>query len=103
MDDETMETTLLAAQANYEKDRLFRQFVDAAVAEAMKHFEHVPTEAQQRDIHFAAVIAARTALRLAMDGDPMLKMMEFERDAAKKHMMNMAKTAPMQFITELKD
>jgi hypothetical protein len=89
-----METATALAQASYSKDRMFRRYVDAAVHEAMRHAEHIPEgEIDRRDLHHVAVAAAMAVLRFAIDGDHMLKSMEFERDAATK----LAKDAAMRF------
>lgn len=80
-----MQTAVMLAQASYRKDAMFRRLVDYAAAEAMRHADHLPDgEIEPRDLHHIAVSAAMAALRLAIDGDNMLKMMEAERDAYKE-------------------
>lgn len=95
-------TAMQVAQKQYERDALFRRCVDAAVHETMPHFDHIANDVDRRDIHHAAVIAARTALRHAIDGDRYLAAMAFERDAAKKMLENMAQVTP-GFSIRVKD
>jgi hypothetical protein len=95
---DSMETTMALAMAANNRDALFRRYVDSAVYEAMRHAEHIPEgEIERRDLHHVAVTAAMAVLRLAIDGDHMLKTMEFERDAARK----LAQDAALHFPSSL--
>lgn len=88
------QTAMELGQAAYRQDVLFRRYVDAAVSEAMRHSQHIPEgEIEPRDLHHVAVAAALAVLRLAIDGNHMLKAMEFERDAANK----LARDAALNF------
>ena len=91
------QTATQAMQEQYEKDILFRRAIDAAVHIAMQHFDHMHSDVDKRDLHHIAVLAAREALRTAIDGDRYLKAMEFERDAAKKMLESFAPLAPTRF------
>jgi hypothetical protein len=79
-----METVMLAASASARKDALFRRHVDWAVHEAMRHFDHIETDVDRRDLHYAATIAAMAVLRQSIDNDTLLRQMEEQRDRAQE-------------------
>lgn len=88
------DTVLNAAMQAYTRDELFRRHVDQAVAASLDHFKHIDSEVDQRDLAHAATLAATTVLRLAIDGDSLLKSMEFQRDAAEKMALRAAHDFP---------
>lgn len=79
-----MQTAMEAAEMQYRQDALRRRLVDVAVAQAMRHFEHIESDVEKRDLHFAAVTAALAALHLSIESDAMLKTLTEERDRYKK-------------------
>lgn len=81
--EQQMQTAMKAAEASYRRDAMFRRYVDWAAKEAMTFADHIEGEPDRRDMHQVAVTAALAALRLAIDGDHVLKSMEAERDAYK--------------------
>jgi hypothetical protein len=79
-----MQTAMEAAEMQYRQDALRRQLVDTAVNQAMRHFEHIDSEVDRRDLHYAAVTAAIAALHLSIESDTALKTLTVERDRYKK-------------------
>lgn len=89
-----MAETMLAAQESHRRDQLFHATVAATVAEVMRHFDHMQSDVDWRDLEHAATLAAMITQRLVIDGDSRLKAMEFERDAAKSLLAQPQSAAP---------
>lgn len=79
-----MQTAMEAAEMQYRTDALRRRLVDVAVAQAMRNFEHIDSEVDKRDLHYAAVTAALAALHLSIESDSALKLLTVERDRYKE-------------------
>ncbi len=95
-----MQTAMEAAEMQYRQDHLRRRLVDVAVAQAMRHFEHIESDVEKRDLHFAAVTAALAALHLSVESDTMLKAITAERDGFKRMAeagVRFAPTRPFNF------
>lgn len=93
-----MQTAMEAAEMQYRQDHLRRRLVDVAVAQAMRHFEHIESDVEKRDLHFAAVTAALAALHLSIESDTMLKTLTEERDRYKKLAEDGFKMMPPRMI-----
>jgi len=94
-----MQTAMMAAEMQYREEALRRRLVDTAVAQAMRHFEHIESEVDRRDLHYAAVAAALSALHLAIESDTTLKALTHERDHYKKLAeQGLASAAPRMFV-----
>lgn len=83
-----MEQIMRTATEAHQRDLMFRRHVENAVHEAMRHFDHIGSEVDRRDLHHAATLAAMAVLRLSIEGDTLLKGMEVQRDDALRQVRN---------------
>lgn len=83
-----MEQIMRTATEAYQRDLMFRRHVEYAVQEAMRHFDHIGSDVEHRDLHHAATLAALAVLRLSIEGDALLKGMEVQRDDAMRQLKN---------------